>query len=155
MLTAPLNLHHHDDDIKWKHFPCYRPFVRGIHRSAINSPHIGQWRGALMFPLICAWINAWASNRIVRLVIWECHRAHYDVIVMTHKSSTWHGVFWINVSHFASDWQHEMWNRAMQLTTPVTDARPLSEKLKTDLRIVVDTLNITAFRCRGSIHIVV
>ena len=23
----------HDDVIKWKHFPCYWPFVRGIHRS--------------------------------------------------------------------------------------------------------------------------
>ena len=28
----------HDDVIKWKHFPCYWPFVRGIHRSPVNSP---------------------------------------------------------------------------------------------------------------------
>ena len=34
---------------KWKHFPRYWPFVRGIHRSPVNSPHKGQWRGALMF----------------------------------------------------------------------------------------------------------
>ena len=27
----------HDDVIKWKHFPCYWPFVRGIHRSPVNS----------------------------------------------------------------------------------------------------------------------
>ena len=39
----------HDDVIKWKHFPRYWPFVRGIHRSPVNSPHKGQWRGALMF----------------------------------------------------------------------------------------------------------
>ena len=32
-----------------KHFPRYWPFVRGIHRSPVNSPHKGQWRGALMF----------------------------------------------------------------------------------------------------------
>ena len=38
----------HDDVIKWKHFPHYWPFVRGIHRSPVN-PHKGQWRGALMF----------------------------------------------------------------------------------------------------------
>ena len=44
----------HDDVIKWKHFPRYWPFVRGIHRSPVNSPHKGQWRGALMFSLICA-----------------------------------------------------------------------------------------------------
>ena len=47
----------HDDVIKWKHFPRYWPFVREIHRSPVNSPHKGQWRGALMFSLICAWIN--------------------------------------------------------------------------------------------------
>ena len=28
----------HDDVIKWKHFPRYWPFVRGIHRSPVNSP---------------------------------------------------------------------------------------------------------------------
>ena len=47
----------HDDDIKWKHFPRYWPFVWGIHRSPVHSPHKGQWRGALMFALIYVWIN--------------------------------------------------------------------------------------------------
>ena len=32
----------HDDVIKWKHFPCYWPFVRGIHRSPVNFPHVTQ-----------------------------------------------------------------------------------------------------------------
>ena len=59
----------HDDVIKWKPFPRYWPFVRRIHRSPVNSPHKGQWRGALMFCLICAWINGWVN--IVRLVIWD------------------------------------------------------------------------------------
>ena len=44
----------YDDVIKWKHFPRYWPFVRGIHRSPVDSPHKGQWRGALMFSLNCA-----------------------------------------------------------------------------------------------------
>ena len=44
----------HDDVIKWKHFPRYWPFVRGISRSPVNSRHKGQWRGALMFSMICA-----------------------------------------------------------------------------------------------------
>ena len=26
------------DDIKWNHFPCYWPFVRGNHWSSVNSP---------------------------------------------------------------------------------------------------------------------
>ena len=42
----------------WRHqmatFPRYWPFVRGIHRSPVNSPHKGHWRGALMFSLIYA-----------------------------------------------------------------------------------------------------
>ena len=38
-----------DDVIKWKHFPSYWPPMRGIHRSPVNSPHNGQWRGALSF----------------------------------------------------------------------------------------------------------
>ena len=44
----------HDDAIKGKHFPRYWPFVWGIHRSPVNSPHKGQWRGALIFSLIRA-----------------------------------------------------------------------------------------------------
>ena len=48
--------------IKWKHFPRYWPFVRGIHRPPVNSPHKGQWRRALMFSLICAWINGWVKQ---------------------------------------------------------------------------------------------
>ena len=39
----------HDDVIKWKRFPRYWPSVRGIHRSPVNSPHKGQWRGAFFF----------------------------------------------------------------------------------------------------------
>ena len=39
----------HDDVIKWKHFPRYWPFVRGIYQSPVNPPHIGQWRGALSY----------------------------------------------------------------------------------------------------------
>ena len=68
----------HDDVIKWKHFPRYWPFVRGIHRWPVNSPHKGQWRGALMFSLICAWINRWVNNREADDL--RRHRAHYDVM---------------------------------------------------------------------------
>ena len=71
----------HDDVIKWKHFPRNWPFVRGIHRSPVNSSHKGQWRGALMFPLICVWINGWVNNREAGDL--RCQRAHYDVIVMS------------------------------------------------------------------------
>ena len=39
----------HDDVIKWKHFPRHWPFLRGIHRSPVDSSHKGQWRGALIY----------------------------------------------------------------------------------------------------------
>ena len=71
----------HDDVIKWKHFPRNWPFVRGIHRSPVNSPHKGQWRGALMFPLICVWINDWVNN--LEAGDLRRYRVHYDVIVMS------------------------------------------------------------------------
>ena len=71
----------HDDVIKWKHFPRYWPFVRGIHRPPVNSPHKDQWRGALMFTLICARINGWVNNREAGDL--RGHRAHSDVIVMS------------------------------------------------------------------------
>ena len=62
----------HDDVFKWKHFPRYWPFVRGIPRSL--------WHGALMFSLICAWINGWVNNREADDL--RRHRAHYDVTAM-------------------------------------------------------------------------
>ena len=34
---------------KWKHFFHCWPFVRGIHRSTVDSPHKGQWCRTLMF----------------------------------------------------------------------------------------------------------
>ena len=46
----------------------------------MNSPHKGQWRGVLMFSLICVWTNDWVNNREVGDV--RRHRVHYDVIVM-------------------------------------------------------------------------
>ena len=73
----------HDYVIKWKHIPRYWPFVRGIHRSPVNSQHKGQWRGALMFSLICARINAWVNNREAGDL--RRYRDHYDVIVMLGK----------------------------------------------------------------------
>ena len=70
----------HDDVIKWKHFPRYWSFLRRIHRSPVNSPHKGQWRGALMFSLICARISGWVNNREAGDL--RRRQAHCDVNVM-------------------------------------------------------------------------
>ena len=73
-----------DDVIKWKNFPCYWPFVRGFHRSPLNSPPEGQWREALMFTLIRAWTNGWANNRDAGDL--RRNRSHYDTTVMLDTS---------------------------------------------------------------------
>ena len=96
----------HDDVIKWKHFPRYWPFVRGIHRSPVNSLHKGQWRGVLMFSLICVWINGWENTR--EAGDFRRYRVHCDVIVMdvsfscvayTSRRSDW---IYINVARWLS-----------------------------------------------------
>ena len=63
--------YNHDDVIKWKHFPRNWPFV---------LPHKGQWRGALMFSLICVWKNGWVNN--LEAGDLRRHHVHYDVTVI-------------------------------------------------------------------------
>ena len=78
----------HADVIKWKYFPRYWPFVRGIHRSPVNSHHKGQWCGTLMFSLICAWTNGWVNNRYACDL--KRHCAHCNVTLMSIKEiMTW------------------------------------------------------------------
>ena len=70
----------------WRHqmvtFSALLAFVQGIHRSPGNSPHNDQWRGALMFSLICDWTNDWANNRGANDL--RRRRTHYDGIVMNN-----------------------------------------------------------------------
>ena len=82
---------HYDNVIKWKPFPRYWPCVPRIHRSTVNSPHKGQWRGALMFSLTYAWTQGWVDYRKAGDL--RRHRAHYDVTVMmiSHMVTSWHG----------------------------------------------------------------
>ena len=70
---------------KMETFQRYWPFVRGIHRSPVNSPHRGQWRGALMFSFI--WINGWVNNRHAGDFIRP--HAHNDVIVCCLHDEWW------------------------------------------------------------------
>ena len=72
----------HDDVIKCKHLRRYWPFERGIQRSPVNSPHKGQWRGALVSSFICAWRNVGINNRYAGDL--RRHRAHYDVTIMSN-----------------------------------------------------------------------
>ena len=87
----------HDDVIIWKHFPRYWPFVRGIHRSPVNSPHKGLWRGALVFSLICA-LNkrlskqswGWWFETPLRSLWRHCNvQAHKTYVIWIPRHKTW------------------------------------------------------------------
>ena len=56
----------HDDSVKW-------------NRSLVNSPHKGQWRGALIFSLIYGWVNNREADDLRR------HRAQYGVTVQRKR----------------------------------------------------------------------
>ena len=66
----------HDDVIKWNHFPRYWPFVWGIYRSPVNSPHKAE-----LWVFFYQRLNKRLSkNRDAGNL--RRHRALYDVIVM-------------------------------------------------------------------------
>ena len=72
----------------WRHqmetFSALLALCAGNSPVTGEFPHKGQWRGALMFTLICVWINYWAKNREAGDL--RRHRAHYGVTVMLQ----WH-----------------------------------------------------------------
>ena len=82
-------------------FPHNWPFVQGIYQSLVNSLHKGQWGGALMFSLICAWRNSLANNGDAGDL--RCHHAHYDVIVMLIFVIWTTHVLWTIFQHFRID----------------------------------------------------
>ena len=66
---------------RWRHeietFSASLAFVRRIHRSPVDYYQKRQWRGALMFSLICSWTNGRAKT-------WDAGdlRCHYDIAAM-------------------------------------------------------------------------
>ena len=91
-------------------FSALLAICAGIHRSTVNSPHKGQWRGALMFSLICVWINGWENNREVGDL--RGYRTRYDVNVMQSL---------ITLEHTETKW------RIMRLYTFVNKAMMRSD----------------------------
>ena len=87
----------------------YWPFVRGIHRSPLNSPHKGRWRGALMFH----WSAPEQLSKNRDAGDWlRRHRAPYDVTVMMNVFPLWSllrlraSANWITID--ISWWRHQM-----------------------------------------------
>ena len=68
-------------------FSALLAICAGIHRSLVNSPPKAQWRGALIFSLICAWMNGCVNNREAGDL--RRYRPYYDVIVMESSMVFW------------------------------------------------------------------
>ena len=64
----------------------------GNHQLPVDSPHKGQWGGALMFSMMSAWTSIWANNRDAGDL--RRHHAHYDVTVMVKN---------IEIKHFIGE----------------------------------------------------
>ena len=90
----------HDDVIKWKHFPRYWPFARGIHRSPVNSPRKDQWKwppfSKQHFQLhFCQWkclnfnynftevCSSWSNRQLVSI------SAGNDLVLNSRQAITW------------------------------------------------------------------
>ena len=54
--------------------------------------HKGQWHGALVFSMICAWTNGWVNNRDAGDL--RRHRALHDVTVMLFHVYRRGGAWW-------------------------------------------------------------
>ena len=84
----------------WRHqmetFSALLATCAGNSPVPVNSPHKGQWRGALMFSLICVWVNNGEAGDLRR------YRAHYDVTVM-HYDNYYHAIFHVLPSIFLSN----------------------------------------------------
>ena len=74
----------------WRHqketFSALLAICAGNSPVLVNSPHKGQWRGSLMFSLICVWINGWVNNGEAGDL--RRNRTHYDVTVMMFAAVT-------------------------------------------------------------------
>ena len=141
LVNSRNNLYKHDDIIKWKNFR-YWPFVQGIHRSPVNSPRKGQWRGALMFSLICARINRRVNNGEAGDL--RRHRAHCDVIVMKLVNTTPGGPLVASFTKEANWWlaKHplvfngRLANRqSTSLVKEATGSKPLPEPMLTQTHV--------------------
>ena len=79
----------HQPSACWRHqmetFSALLAICAGNSPAPVNFPHKGQWHGALMFSLICVWINDRVNNREAGDL--RRYHSHYDVIVMYWKYS--------------------------------------------------------------------
>ena len=76
----------------------------GNHRSPVDSPDKSQWRGALIFSVICAWTNGWASNRDTGDL--RRNRVHYDAnLTLNCNANTSVESIWMVYNNWVCIWE--------------------------------------------------
>ena len=103
----------------WRHqmetFSALLAICAGNSPIPVNSPHKGQSRGALLFTLICVWINGCVNNREADDLRRYC--AHYGVTVMlviTHGNFKLAMIYGYNIVYAGqcdSSWWPQLWFR--------------------------------------------
>ena len=97
-LSMSINCGHNTIISRWRH--KMEVFSALLAHCEVNSPVNGvfpsqlkvQWRGALMFSLVCAWTYGWADHRYVGDL--RFYHVNYDVTVMFTKMPTIHTPYW-------------------------------------------------------------
>ena len=136
----------------------------------MNLPHKGQWRGALMVSLICAWINGWVNNRETGEL--KRHSTHYDVIVMQrlngwtlsstvtavtiagwrhHRAIDGHlcrNLWWMPLATYRDNnvelwWIYMMDKRDFRQSASI--ATPFHRKIRCQMNIFIDSLWVTIY----------
>ena len=82
--------YHHNDVMKWKHFLCYWPFVRGIHQSPVDSPHKGQCRGHFLWSapkkkMVQQTIKTWLIWDAIALIMMSLWLWHIISLLWSHR----------------------------------------------------------------------
>ena len=77
----------HDNFMRWRWFPRYWPFVRGIHQCLVDIPPKTSVTWALMFPLVLSLTDGWKNSQVVGDLI--RHESHCDGILM----DSWNTVY--------------------------------------------------------------
>ena len=107
----------------------------GNSPSPVNSPHKGQWRGALMYILMCAWINGWVNNGEAGDL--RRHRTYYDVTVMLIRT---------NVCKLST--AEETTNKSLNISNVVINTVPIEDLTLLGARASAGTVTTrVALRC--------
>ena len=108
----------------WRHqMETFSALLAGNSTVTGEFPYKDQWRGALVFPPICAWTHVWLNNRDAGDL--RRHRAHHDVTVMSKAETFVFMMYWFLANTLC--WSYN--NRCINVFIFPIHSYPLTEVL--------------------------